>query len=64
MLCGMSENALSKVILDSAFRMPSALGPGLLERVYVAQSFGQRSCVVEHSLTGVFRCQVAFSISF
>jgi hypothetical protein len=29
----MSQNALSKVILDSAFRIHSALGPGLLEHV-------------------------------
>ena len=30
----MRENALSKLILDSAFRIHSALGPGLLEHVY------------------------------
>ena len=30
----MSENALSKLILDSAFRIHSALGPCLLEHVY------------------------------
>ena len=30
----MSKNALSKVILDSAFRVHSALGPGLFEHVY------------------------------
>ena len=30
----MSQNALSKVILDSAFRVHSALGPGLFEHVY------------------------------
>ena len=30
----MSQNALSKVILDSAFRIHSALGPGLFEHVY------------------------------
>src|ERR1700751_2323200 len=30
----MTENALSKVILDSAFRVHSALGPGLFENVY------------------------------
>jgi GxxExxY protein len=28
------QNAVSKVILDSAFRIHSALGPGLLEHVY------------------------------
>jgi GxxExxY protein len=30
----MTQNALSKVILDSAFRVHSALGPGLFEHVY------------------------------
>jgi GxxExxY protein len=30
----MTENALSKVILDSAFRVHSTLGPGLFENVY------------------------------
>src|SRR5271157_229563 len=30
----MSLNCLSKVILDSAFRVHSALGPGLFEHVY------------------------------
>jgi len=30
----MSQDALSKVILDSAFRVHSALGPGLFEHVY------------------------------
>ena len=34
MLFYMRENALSKLILDSAFRIHSALGPGLLEHVY------------------------------
>ena len=30
----MNLNSLSKVILDSAFRVHSALGPGLFEHVY------------------------------
>jgi GxxExxY protein len=30
----MTQNALSKVILDCAFRVHSALGPGLFENVY------------------------------
>jgi GxxExxY protein len=30
----MTRDALSKVILDSAFRIRSALGPGLFEHVY------------------------------
>ena len=30
----MSENELSKIILDSAYRIHTALGPGLLESVY------------------------------
>jgi GxxExxY protein len=30
----MSLNSLSKVILDSAFRIHSAVGPGLYEHVY------------------------------
>jgi GxxExxY protein len=30
----MTHDALSKVILDSAFRIHSALGPGLFEHVY------------------------------
>jgi len=29
-----NQNALSKIILDSAFRVHSGLGPGLLEHVY------------------------------
>ncbi|OGX85529.1 GxxExxY protein [Hymenobacter glacialis] len=32
----MSENEISKVVLDAAFRVHSALGPGLLESVYEA----------------------------
>jgi hypothetical protein len=30
------ENKLSKIILDAAFRVHSALGPGLLESAYEA----------------------------
>jgi len=30
----MSQNTLSRLILDSAFRVHSALGPGLFEHVY------------------------------
>jgi len=30
----MDENAISKLILDCAFKVHSTLGPGLLERVY------------------------------
>lgn len=30
----MTENEISKIILDSAFKVHSALGPGLLESVY------------------------------
>jgi len=33
-LCRMSQNDLPKVILDAAFRVHSALGPGLFEHVY------------------------------
>lgn len=32
----MTENAIAKEIVDSAFRIHSALGPGLLESVYDA----------------------------
>ena len=32
----MTENEISKVVLDAAFRVHSALGPGLLESVYEA----------------------------
>ncbi|WP_201984512.1 GxxExxY protein [Hymenobacter rubidus] len=32
----MHENEISKVVLDAAFRVHSALGPGLLESVYEA----------------------------
>jgi GxxExxY protein len=32
----MDENELSKIILDAAFRVHSALGPGLLESAYEA----------------------------
>ena len=31
-----NENELSKIILDAAFRMHTALGPGLLESAYEA----------------------------
>jgi GxxExxY protein len=34
--CRMTENELSKVILDCAFKVHSILGPGLLESVYEA----------------------------
>ena len=34
LLCIMTHDVLSKVILDSAFRIHSALGPGLFEHVY------------------------------
>lgn len=30
----MTENEISKIILDNAFKVHSALGPGLLENVY------------------------------
>ena len=30
----MKENEISKIILDCAFKMHTALGPGLLEKVY------------------------------
>ena len=30
----LSENELSKIILDAAFKVPTRLGPGLLESVY------------------------------
>jgi GxxExxY protein len=30
------ENGLSKIILDAAFRVHTALGPGLLESAYEA----------------------------
>ena len=30
----MTENQISKIILDCAFRVHTALGPGLLEKVY------------------------------
>jgi len=30
----MNQNTLSKIVLDSAFRVHSGLGPGLLEHVY------------------------------
>ena len=33
----MSENEISKVVLDAAFRVHTALGPGLLESVYEAE---------------------------
>ena len=32
----MTENEISKVVLDAAFRVHTALGPGLLESVYEA----------------------------
>ncbi len=32
----MDENQISKVVLDAAFRVHTALGPGLLESVYEA----------------------------
>ncbi len=30
----MTENAIAKEIIDAAFRVPTTLGPGLLESVY------------------------------
>jgi GxxExxY protein len=30
----MGENEISKIILDCAFKVHTALGPGLLERTY------------------------------
>ena len=32
----MTENAIAKEIVDAAFRIHTALGPGLLESVYAA----------------------------
>ncbi len=33
-LINMTENEISKIILDCAFKVHTALGPGLLEKVY------------------------------
>src|ERR1041384_8772433 len=41
----MTENAIAKEIVDAAFRIHTALGPGLLESVYdavLAYELGQR----------------------
>ena len=34
--CSMNENDLSRIIVDSAFKIHTTLGPGLLESVYEA----------------------------
>ena len=44
------ENAISKIILDAAFKVHSALGPGLLESTYkacMAYELRKRGCKVE-----------------
>ena len=44
------ENAISKIILDAAFKVHSTLGPGLLESTYkacMAYELSKRGCKVE-----------------
>ena len=44
------ENAISKIILDAAFKVHSALGPGLLESTYkacMAYELRKQGCKVE-----------------
>lgn len=54
----MSENELSKIIVNSAFRIHSLLGPGLLESVY--ESIMEHELVSEHGL--VVRRQVPIPV--
>ncbi len=35
----MTENAIAKTIVDAAYRIHTALNPGLMESVYVASVF-------------------------
>jgi GxxExxY protein len=49
----MNENALSKEIVDSAFKIHTTLGPGLLESVYevvLAHELRSRGLVVERQV--------------
>jgi GxxExxY protein len=55
----MTENAIAKQIVDSAFRIHTTLGPGLLESVYqtvLAYELGQRGlrAVSQHSIPVVY----------
>ncbi len=46
----MSENEISKIILDSAFKIHTALGPGLLESAYrecLAYEITKKGLIVE-----------------
>jgi GxxExxY protein len=43
----MTENELSKIVVDAAFKIHTTLGPGLLESVYetvLAHELGHRGC--------------------
>jgi GxxExxY protein len=47
----MTENELSRVIVDSAFKIHTTLGPGLFESVYevtMGHELQRRGCLITH----------------
>jgi GxxExxY protein len=50
MIYTMSENEISKIVLDAAFEIHKKLGPGLLESVYEA--------IMEYELTQTYNLKV------
>jgi GxxExxY protein len=64
----MTENAIAKEIVDAAFRIHTALGPGLLESVYqtvLAYEVGRRSLrVVSQQAIPVVYDHVRIDIGF
>jgi GxxExxY protein len=64
----MSENELSKIIVDAAFKIHTTLGPGLLESVYeavLAYELEQRGCkVIKQQAIPVIYENVQLDIGF
>jgi len=65
---GMTENEISKVILDSAIAVHKELGPGLLESVYevvLAFELGQRGLYVNRQVPIPIRYkEMTFDVAF
>lgn len=64
----MTENELSAIIVDSAFKIHTTLGPGLLESVYesvLAYELRQRRCevIVQQAIPVVYE-QVKLDLGF